>query len=458
MRRWLFSLLMMVLLVGAAGAQTTLEQRMERARAERSVAAGVNLIKWNSSQTEGGWRRWWPRDQQAPGFSLDPTKGARGAPALLLGGSGRKHVFGGWKYTITKVEEARDYRFIAKMDVRGVPNPRRNLLCRIRWTGKDLGNEVTPDYVTKYVRGQGYAMSFDETFVAPHGAQGAVVELLIQEIPSAVVIFREVRFEAGATARARIVRVACVYWDPSGQEGVDGTLKTLGALVDKAAAKQADVIVLPETITSITTGLSPEKAAEKLPGKVFFTLSKKASEHKCYIIYGYYEADQGAIYNSAAIIARDGTLAGNYRKVQVSPREAEAGVTGGAFFKTFKLDFGKIGILVSRDAAFPESARVEMLDGAEIIFVVMRRDDLKTLQARAVDNGIWLAASGIDTPSVVIDPTGSVAAMAFKGIGDSVALHQIDLAKKFRRPWVGDWRNQVLKERRTDAYLKIVQE
>ncbi|MCD6404696.1 MAG: carbon-nitrogen hydrolase family protein [Planctomycetes bacterium] len=458
MRQGLFSLLVAVLLASAAGAQTTIEERMERVRAERSVAAGVDLIKWDSLQREGGWQRWWPRDQQAPGFSLDATKGARGAPALLLGGAGRKHVFGGWRYTVTKVEEARDYRFIAKLDVRSVPNPRRNMLCRVRWTGKDLGNEVTPDYVTRYVRGQGYEMSFDETFVAPRGAEGAVVELLIQEIPSAVVIFREVRFEAGATARARIVRVACVYWDASGGESVEGTLKALGALVDKAAAKQADVVVLPETITSVGTGLSPQKAAEKLPGKVFFALSEKAREHKCYIIYGFYEADQGAIYSSAAVIARDGTLAGTYRKVQVSPREAEAGVTGGAFFKTFKLDFGKVGILVSRDAAFPESARVEMLDQAEIIFVVMRREDLKTLQARAVDNGVWLAASGIDTPSVVIDPTGSVAAMAFKGIGDSVALHQIDLAKKVRRPWVGDWRNQVLKERRTDAYLKIVQE
>jgi hypothetical protein len=28
----------------------------------------------------------------------------------------------------------------------------------------------------------------------------------------------------------------------------------------------------------------------------------------------------------------------------------------------------------------------------------------------------------------------------------------IDLAKRVRRPWVGDWRNAVLKQRRTDLY------
>ena len=99
-----------------------------------------------------------------------------------------------------------------------------------------------------------------------------------------------------------------------------------------------------------------------------------------------------------------------------------------------------------------------MLDGAEMIFVPMRREGIEELKARALDNGVWFAASGVETPSVILDPTGSVAKMAFQGVGDGVAVYEIDLAKRHRRPYRGDWRNQVVKERRTDAYLKLVQE
>ena len=133
-------------------------------------------------------------------------------------------------------------------------------------------------------------------------------------------------------------------------------------------------------------------------------------------------------------------------------------MAAGGFFKTFELDFGRVGVLISHDTAFAESARVEMLDGAEIIFVPMRREDLKQLQARALDNGIWVVSAGFDTPSVVIDPAGNVSAMAFKGVGEPAASARINLAEKVRRPWVGDWKNQLVKQRRTDAYLKTVQE
>ncbi len=39
-----------------------------------------------------------------------------------------------------------------------------------------------------------------------------------------------------------------------------------------------------------------------------------------------------------------------------------------------------------------------------------------------------------------------------------VAAMMINLIDKHLRPYLGDWKNQVIKERRSDAYLKLVQE
>ena len=431
---------------------------MERARLARSIALGVNLIGWDDSKPEGGWQRWWARGEQSPGFGVDPTRGARGVPALVLGGAGRQYVFGGWRYTIPAVEPGKYYIFRVSAQVKGVPSVRRNILCRVIWTGRDLGNTVTPEYINSYTRGQGFNVFFEHKFVAPENAEGAVIELLVQWAPQAEIAFSRIAFEVGKAITPRVVKVATVYWDGADAGDADESLAALCALVDKAAAADADVVLLPEVVTSIATGLSPQDAAETLPGASFAAFAQKAREHGCYIIYGVYEREGAAVYNSALIISRDGTLAGKYRKVQVSPEEASTGVAAGDYFRTFELDFGKAGILLGYDTAFAESARAVLLDGAEIIFAPMRRVPRQQLEARALDNGIWIVASGVETPSLVIDPAAKVKAIAFKEIGEGVATAQIDLAWRFRRPWVGDWQNQVIHQRRTDAYLKLVQE
>ncbi|MHC4712811.1 MAG: carbon-nitrogen hydrolase family protein [Planctomycetota bacterium] len=447
-----------VVFVSVAFGQVSQEELAERARAARSVAVGVNLIKWDQSQPSGGWQRWWARAEQAPGFAVDVQRGAKGLPGLVLSGAKRPHVFGGWKYTIKRVDPGKYYRFLVLAEAKVVSNVRRNILCRVRWTGKDLGNEMTPDYITSHRKGQGFLIGFDQKFIAPEKAEGAVIELLIQDVPAGEVAFKEVAFEMGRPAEGGLLRVAAVNWPAPESATVDENIAALGALIDKAAEGNPDVVLLPDKITSLNTGLSPEQAAEVLPGKAFLALAAKAKQHNCYVIYGAYERDGADVYSTAVILNRDGTLAGKCRQVQVTPEEAEAGVAAGDYFRTFELDFGRVGVLLSHECLFAESARVLLLDGAEIIFVPMTREDKRDLEARARDNGLWLAAAGVRTPSIVVDPRGQVTALAFGEIGEGVAARAISLTKRVRRPWIGDWRNQIVKQRRSDAYLKLVQE
>jgi predicted amidohydrolase len=456
----LSAVLGIVLALAAMGSALAAESadKREQARAERSIALGVNLITWDQAQPEGGWTRWSPRPELAPGYSVDRTVAARGVPALRLSGQGRQYVYGGWRRTVANIDAGKAYRFAVEVEAKGVPSIRRNVICEVKWLGPDLGNEITPEYVNTYKREQGYSVNLDQTFLAPDGANAAEITLLVQWVPTAELMFKSVVFETAKPETARVVKVATVYWRPADKSTPAKNVEAFSALIDKAAEARADVVLLPEGITSVGTGLSTPEAAEEMPGATFLALAAKAKEHHCYIIYGAYEKEKDVIFNSAFIIARDGTLAGTYHKVQLPYGEPDGGLSPGDFFRTFQLDFGKVGILICHDAAFDEGARVEMLDGAEIIFVPIWGGDLTQLKARAMDNGIYLVTSGYDVPSAIIDPAGEVLAMTWKEIGDGVASNAIDLTKKIRRPWIGDWHNAVIKQRRTDAYQKVVED
>jgi len=69
-----------------------------------------------------------------------------------------------------------------------------------------------------------------------------------------------------------------------------------------------------------------------------------------------------------------------------------------------------------------------------------------------VENGIYLAASGYDYASEVVDPLGSVLASVIIDTGPRVAVADIDLSQRFREQWLGDWRDISNKERRAEPY------
>ena len=453
-------LVICIIVAVSAVTAMALEQADEhqKARDERSLGLGVNLVKWDDSLGDGGWTRWAPRPDLAPGFAVDRMASSRGVPGLRLSGAKKKFVLGGWRRAVDRIEGGKAYRFLADVEVKGAPSARRNIVCFIQWKGPDLGNEYTPEYVNNWRKEEGYTVTLDQTFSAPEGADAAEVSLLVQWMPTAELLFRNVVFETAKPEVSRMVKVATVYWRPEGRSTPEKNVEAFSALIDRAAAKSPDVVLLPEAITSIGTGLSVVEAAQEEGGTAFFALAAKAKQHRCYIIYGAYEKEKDVVYNSAFIIARDGTLAGKYRKVQLPYGEVESGLSPGDFYRTFELDFGKVGILICHDAAFDEPSRVLMLDGAEIIFVPIWGGEKVQLRARAMDNGIYLVTSGYDVPSMVIDPTGEELAVTWKEIGDGTAFTTIDLAKKVRRPWIGDWRNAVVKQRRTDAYHKVVEE
>jgi predicted amidohydrolase len=135
----------------------------------------------------------------------------------------------------------------------------------------------------------------------------------------------------------------------------------------------------------------------------------------------------------------------------------------GNSFPVFDTDFGKIGILICWDYAFPEIPRALALNGAEILFCpiagdVRGADTWKIIaRSRAVDNGVFFVTAIYDGHSLIINPAGDV--LKESGIQGSLITETIDL--NFAPPWDwignagrGDWKGVWHKDRRSDIFGK----
>jgi beta-ureidopropionase len=201
-----------------------------------------------------------------------------------------------------------------------------------------------------------------------------------------------------------------------------------------------------------------------------------ARRHHMAIIVPIYEKEQeGVYYNTAAVIGRDGSYLGMYRKTHiphVAPGFWEKFYfrPGNLGYPTFDLGFARIGVYICYDRHFPEGARALGLNGAEIVFnpsatVAGLSEHLWKLEqpAHAVANGYFVGAInrvGVEAPwnigefygsSYFCDPRGQIIAQASRD-KDEVLTADLDLDKigEVRKTW------QFYRDRRPDLYGPLV--
>src|SRR3954467_7302594 len=164
------------------------------------------------------------------------------------------------------------------------------------------------------------------------------------------------------------------------------------------------------------------------------------------------ERDGSILYNTTGFFDRNGAIAGKYRKVQLPLSEVSAGISPGSDIPVFQTDFGKVALLICQDTAFPEPARQAAIKGAEMLLVPIWGGKSPVVAARAIEHSLYVAAAGYDYLSEVLDPLGGVLArVAVLGPPDG-AFAPIDLGRRFREDWSGDWRDVTGKQRRTAPY------
>jgi predicted amidohydrolase len=416
-----------------------------------SDAAGT-LIATGSGMmpaTPDGWRAFSPRPESVATTSIEP-----GPDGYVLGAAaaGNADVYGGWTTHVSGLRGGGYYRFGARARVANVASIRESATIIFRWRGT-FGDEVPPDYVWRFNKLEDGSVSFDRTLQAPAGTTAVDIELVLQWAADGQVAFDKLSLVPTAAPAARKVRVAAVQYRPSGsRSGLESVQKAVAYARGVARANHPDIIVLGELLNVIGAPGTFENKAEPIPGPSTEAVAAVARAQHVNIVFGMLEKERSQLFNTAVLIGRNGNIVGKHHKVQLPLSDAAIGITPGSTVEVFDTDFGRVGILICQDASFPEPAREAALRGAELLLVPIWGGKTTLLHARAVENGIHLAAAGYDYASEVVNPLGAVLSSVVVDRAPHAAIAEIDLSQRFHEEYLGDWRDISVKERRTDPY------
>lgn len=286
------------------------------------------------------------------------------------------------------------------------------------------------------------------------------------------------------TIKIGLVQHACI-------EDTEENLRATEAGVREAASQGARLMLLQELHATRYFCQQENPArfdlAETVPGPTTERLGRLAHELDVVIVASLFERRAPGLYhNTAAVLERDGSLAGIYRKMHIPDDpgyyEKFYFTPGEQGFSPIDTSAGRLGVMVCWDQWYPEAARLMALSGAEMLLyptaIGWDRNDESDEQQRqeqawltiqrshAIANGIPVAACnrvGFEPDpanpaegaefwghSFVCGPQGEYLAEA--GEEAQVLVVEVDLerSESVRRLW------PYLRDRRIDAYGDII--
>lgn len=165
-------------------------------------------------------------------------------------------------------------------------------------------------------------------------------------------------------------------------------IKTIIKYMSDAKQNGADILLLPECfITGYDLTIDNASAITE---NDLAPLCENAKELNIGLVATALRQGKSNPQNSAFVISKDGKILMKYAKVHTCDFADEKVLESGTEFKVCDFDGVKIGIMICYDREYPESARVLMLKGAEIILVPndcgSMRPRLQALSTRAYEN------------------------------------------------------------------------
>lgn len=187
----------------------------------------------------------------------------------------------------------------------------------------------------------------------------------------------------------------------------------------------------------------------------------------------YLERWPGAPRNTVSLIDRHGDITLTYAKVHTCDFSMERACTPGDAFHVAELDTAagpvRVGTMICFDREAPESARILMLQGAEIILVPnacdLEQHRLRQIKTRAYENEVGIAMANYAAPdlnghSIAVDavafdhngPRDTVLVEAGEGPGVYVADFDLAAIRAYRASEI--WGNAYRKPR---AYGQLIE-
>ena len=279
-------------------------------------------------------------------------------------------------------------------------------------------------------------------------------------------------------AESSLVRVACIQMGPRFGETAANVAHSL-TLIEQAADAGAQLLVLPELANTgyvFETRAEALGLAEPVPGgPTTDAWVEIAARRNLHIVAGITEREGTALYNSAVVIGPQGYI-GTYRKMHLWGAENLFFEPGNNGFPVFHTAIGRIGVAICYDGWFPETYRLQALQGADIVCVPTNwvpipgqqegREAMATVlsMAAAHSNSMYIACADrigtergqpFEGQSVIVSYTGWPVAGPASRAGEETVIAEIDLgAAREKRNWNAF--NQVLRDRRTDVYGEML--
>jgi predicted amidohydrolase len=252
-------------------------------------------------------------------------------------------------------------------------------------------------------------------------------------------------------------------------------LDKMQSQLEQTTANGAQLTVFPECTTTGYCFESAEEAkevSERFDGPAVTRVHQWCREKNTMVVFGFLELDGERIFNALAMVGPDGLL-GRYRKIHIPRLGVDRFVTpGDRPFEVIETPYVKIGMNICYDCAFPESARVLAIKGAELIVLPTNWPPTSTVTAdvipaaRALENHVYLMAvdrvgreRGYDFigKSKICDPRG-MALASEDHANEAILYAEIDpefARNKHRVTVPGKHEVHRMNDRRPDVYGPI---
>lgn len=266
----------------------------------------------------------------------------------------------------------------------------------------------------------------------------------------------------------REITIALVQMAPT-LENTEANLRKMGDFVERVCSEQqTDLVIFPElSYTGTELGLRATDLAERIPGHATNYLAKRANDFNTHIVFGVVikEKVESILYNGLVCLGPEGDVAGEYRKVHLLGEERQI-YRNGFRFTNVDAEWGRFGLMIGSDLAFPEVARSLTLEGAELLVLSANWEEQISeswrahLISRACENAVFVAAANrvgeeptmrFAGDSLLVGPKAEVYTVLDEPIeGYAVATIDLDLVRDVREE------RQLIQYREPTAYRAVV--